>query len=508
MRLYGQGSPGFLGSAGKGNRMVKRPLMPEWVAAGARKWVQGMVEQGDIARQKAGTDYQRFQQRLFYAVVRWMNTVLVAAVLINSYWFLIDFQSTLIQNGVALLLILIGVGCLRLARWGRMRLASRIYLLSGMGLLASVLLIVGHHFILNIAAGLYILVLVGMFLDRPKRAAWWAGAATVFYVVGLTARIVLPLGELPHSAADLAALYVFPIILLAAFALLGHRLAGRLYEALAEGEQARGDLWRRNQELCEAQSTLEATNAQLHLDLAERVRIEQQLRVNQKEIRALLHEKEILLQEVHHRVKNNLQVVSSLLDMQAYYTKDPQALLGLQDSQSRVRTMAFVHERLYRSQDLASVDAREYIHSIADYLAGLYANPAKRINLNLEVDDICMDLDTAIPCGLIANELISNALKHAFPGPEECSGEVHVALRSHGNGTMRLTVGDSGVGLPPGVTLVNGQSLGLRLVQMLARELGGEIEMQTGSGTIITLTFDQQHGQSTQEEECCQPLAC
>lgn len=488
--------------------MAKRSLIPERVAARARKWAQGMAEQGDMAGQKASTDYQRFQQRLFLAVVRWMNALLAVVVLINSYWFLIDFQSTLIQNSVAMVLILIGVLCLGLTRRGRMRLASRVYLLSGMVLLASVLLIVGQHFILNIAAGLYILVLIGMFLDRPEGAAWWAGVAIVFYVVGLTLRLVLPLGELVHSAADVAALYLFPIILLAAFALLGHRLAGRLCEALAEGEQARGDLWRRNQELCEAQTMLEATNAQLHLDLAERVRIEQQLRVNQKEIRALLHEKEILLQEVHHRVKNNLQVVSSLLDMQAYYTQDPQALKGLQDSQSRVRTMAFVHERLYRSQDLASVDAREYIHSIANYLAGLYANPAKCINLNLEVDDVCMDLDTAIPCGLIANELISNALKHGFPGPDECSGEVHVALRSRRNGTMRLTVGDSGVGLPPDVSLVNGQSLGLRLVQMLARELGGEIELQAGSGTIVTITFDQRYGQSTEEEERCQPHAC
>jgi two-component sensor histidine kinase len=296
-------------------------------------------------------------------------------------------------------------------------------------------------------------------------------------------------------------------MLLAGSALLGHGLAGRLCETLTEGEQARSDLRRRNQELDEIQSVLEATNAQLHLDLAARVRVEQQLRVNQKELRALLHEKEILLQEIHHRVKNNLQVVSSLLDMQSYYTQDPQALHGLQDSQSRVRTMAFVHDRLYRSHDLESVDAREYIHSIADYLAGLYAHPAKCIDLNVEVDDICLDLDTAIPCGLIANELISNAFKHAFPGAGECSREVHVALRSRENGTMRLTVSDNGVGLPPGATLANGQSLGLRLVQMLARELGGGIELQNGSGTIIAITFDQQERQSTQEEETCQPLA-
>jgi two-component sensor histidine kinase len=488
--------------------MVKGSLIPERMAAGARKRAQGKTEQGDMVGQSASTDYERFQRRLFFAVVRWMNTVLAVAVLINSYWFLIDFQSTLIQDGVALLLILIGVGCLHLARRGRMRLASRVYLLIGMGLLASVLLIVGEHFILNIAAGLYILVFIGTFLDRPERAAWWAGAGMVFYFVGLTLRIVLPWGELAYSAADVAALYLFPILLLAGFALLGHRLAGGLREALTESEQARSALQRRNQELSEAQAVLEATNAQLHLDLAARVRVEQQLRINQKELRALLHEKEILLQEVHHRVKNNLQVISSLLDMQSYFTQDALALHSLQDSQSRVRTMAFVHERLYRSHDLESVDAREYIHSIADYLGGLYAHPTKCIDLTVEVDDICMDLDTAIPCGLIANELISNALKHAFPGAGECDGEVHVALRSRENGTMRLTVGDSGVGLPPGVTLGNGQSLGLRLVQMLARELDGEIELQTGSGTIISITFDQQERQSTQEEERCQPLAC
>jgi len=469
--------------------MAKRSLIPERVATWVGQWTRSTAQEGDMAGEHAGTDYERFQCNFFLALVHWMIAVLVAAVLINSYWFLIDFQSTLIQNSVFLLLILMAIWSLRLARRGRMRLASRLYLLSGMVLLASVLLVIGQNFILNIAAGLYIIVLIAMFLDQPSRAVSWAGAGMAFYVVGLTLRILLPVRELTYSTEDIAALYLFPIILLGAFALLGHKLARSLCGALTEGERARDELSHRNQELCEAQSSLEATNERLHLDLAERLRIERQLRISQKELQISLHEKEILLQEVHHRVKNNLQVISSLLDMQSYYTQDPQAVHALQESQSRVRAMAFVHERLYRSSDLASVDAQEYIRSIATYLFGLYAGSARCIDLSVEVEDVCLDLGTAIPCGLIVNELISNALKHAFPAGGECDGKIRVALSSRGDGAMQLMVGDSGVGLPDAVAKDTGQSLGLRLVHMLTQELGGAMEVHTGDGTTIAIIF-------------------
>jgi two-component sensor histidine kinase/AmiR/NasT family two-component response regulator len=258
-------------------------------------------------------------------------------------------------------------------------------------------------------------------------------------------------------------------------------------------------LRRHRESLAELVEERTAELAQANEDLQREVEERKQA---EKQIRAALREKEVLLQEVHHRVKNNLQVISSLLDMQSYYAQDPQAAHALQESQSRIKAMALVHERLYRSSDLASVDAREYIRSIADYLFGLYANPAKSIDLNVEVDDISLDLDTAIPCGLIANELISNALKYAFRNVGECSGEVRVALHSGTNDTMQLTVSDSGVGLPPGVTPATGQSLGLRLVHMLAQELGGTIELQTGEGTTITITFPKRDGQAAVEERC------
>lgn len=445
-------------------------------------------------------EYELFQQRLFSALVRWTNVVLVVGILANSYRALVYFQNTLFITSAGLLMILIGVWCLYLARRGRMRLASRLYLLCGMGLLALVSLSISQIFILNVAMGFYLLVLIGMFLEQPQYIAWWAGAGVVFYVAGLTLRILLPFGELTYSTADIVGLYLFPVIFLWVFGLLGHRLSGRLRKALTESGVARTDLWRGNQELREAQSLLEAANEQLHHELAERLRIERHLQDSQQELQAVLQQKESLLQEVHHRVKNNLQVISSLLDMQSYYTQDPQALHALQESRSRVRTMAFVHERLCRSPDLASVDAREYLCTIADHLLSLYADCAECIDLSVEVDDISLDLDTAIPCGLIANELVTNALQHAFPDVGECSGEVRVALRSQNNGTMQLTVSDNGVSLPAGVTLASEKSLGLRVVQMLTRQLDGAIELQTGNGTTITITFAWRNEQSTMEE--------
>jgi PAS domain S-box-containing protein len=218
------------------------------------------------------------------------------------------------------------------------------------------------------------------------------------------------------------------------------------------------------------------------------------------QLRASLNEKVVLLQEIHHRVKNNLQVISSLLDMQAMRTPDPLAAQVLQDSQNRVRAMALVHEKLYRSQDLSSLDIAEYVRGVTGYLLGMYADHSGDVSLNVQVDDVALDLDMAIPCGLIINELVSNALKYAFPGQEGTPSEgrphdeggrdeIHVQLRAQEDSRLALIVGDNGVGLPPSLDLNSPESLGLRLVSMLTQQLRGRLELDRSGGTRFTITF-------------------
>jgi PAS domain S-box-containing protein len=208
----------------------------------------------------------------------------------------------------------------------------------------------------------------------------------------------------------------------------------------------------------------------------------------EEQLQASLHEKVILLQEVHHRVKNNLQVISSLLDMQAMAIQDPQTLQALQDSRNRVRAMALVHDRLYQSSDLARINGREYLEGVAGYLVGVYAGQAGTVDLHLEVQDILLDLDTAIPCGLIVNELVSNAWKYAFPAGRASSGEIQVRLARQ-DGNLVLQVRDNGVGLPPDLDIETAPSLGLRLVSMLAKQLQGTLEVERGAGTTFRIVF-------------------
>jgi len=209
----------------------------------------------------------------------------------------------------------------------------------------------------------------------------------------------------------------------------------------------------------------------------------------QERLQASLQEKEVLLKEIHHRVKNNLQVISSLLDMQSLSIQSPEAGEALEDSQHRVRTMAFVHERLYQSEDLASVDVREYLESLAGYLLAAYERSTDRIHLNLQIEDVCLDLDTAIASGLIVNELVSNALKHAFPATREGDGEIGLKLASLDDGRFELQVRDNGVGFPPDLDPVGTQSLGLRLVNMLTQQLQGTLNLSRDVGTAFTITF-------------------
>jgi two-component sensor histidine kinase len=197
----------------------------------------------------------------------------------------------------------------------------------------------------------------------------------------------------------------------------------------------------------------------------------------------------VLLKEIHHRVKNNLQVISSLLSLQAMNVQDQTLLEMLRDSENRVRSMALVHERLYRSQDLAHVDFAEYVQGLTSHLFRSYRLDGRGIRLTVDIADVPLTVDVAVPCGLILNELVSNALKHAFPNGH--GGEIRVELHEEDEGRVALMVKDDGVGFPADVDFRHTESLGLQLVNTLARQLQGTVELERQSGTAFRICFAQ-----------------
>jgi two-component sensor histidine kinase len=201
-----------------------------------------------------------------------------------------------------------------------------------------------------------------------------------------------------------------------------------------------------------------------------------------------LREKEVLLKEIHHRVKNNLQIISSLVSLQADGSQDEKVREGLRDVDYRVRSMALVHEKLYQSTDLAHVDFTEYARSLLGYLWRAHGALAASIRMTPDLERVLLPVDTGIPCGLILNELVGNALKHAFKGRSE--GEVCVSLKRTPLGGFSLSVRDNGVGLPERLDPLKSSSLGLRLVQMLAGQLHATVEIARGEGTELSLRFN------------------
>ncbi len=189
------------------------------------------------------------------------------------------------------------------------------------------------------------------------------------------------------------------------------------------------------------------------------------------QIRSSLKEKEVLLKEIHHRVKNNLQIICSLLSLQASEIEDPKAGQTFKESQDRVKAMALIHERLYQSGDLAKIDFAGYVRNLTGHLLRSYRVDSKTVRLNLDVEPVPMSLDVAIPCGLIINELVSNALKYAFPHGK--GGEILVRFGEGTGQVLMLHVSDTGVGLPEGRDPEKSESLGLKLVRSLTEQLDG-----------------------------------
>ncbi len=208
----------------------------------------------------------------------------------------------------------------------------------------------------------------------------------------------------------------------------------------------------------------------------------------EERIKASLREKEVLLKEIHHRVKNNLQITSSLLKLQSGYIQDPQAREMFADSQNRIRSMALVHEKLYQSTDLSRVNFSDYIESLAALLFRSYGVDSNQIRLRIEADQALLTIETAVPCGLIVNELLSNCLKHGFPNKRR--GEVCVRIaEEQGKEWLLISVADDGVGLPPGLDIEKSETLGLQLVRTLTRQLNGRLEFSSNGWTEFRVRF-------------------
>lgn len=238
-----------------------------------------------------------------------------------------------------------------------------------------------------------------------------------------------------------------------------------------------GDEKRRLQEM---QSAVLNVLDDLAAEVRERTRVEEQ-------IRASLGEKEALLQEIHHRVKNNLQIVGSLLSLQSGTIDDPQTLSHFAESQGRIRAMALIHEKLYQSKTLARIDLADYIGSLVAILTRTYAIGGA-VTTRLRLDRVWVSTDTAVPIGLMLNELVTNALKYAFPSRR--AGRVTVTLRAQPAGRIELSVHDDGIGLAPEINLEKANSLGLRLVRLFARQLRAEISFASVPGdTNFCITF-------------------
>lgn len=199
-----------------------------------------------------------------------------------------------------------------------------------------------------------------------------------------------------------------------------------------------------------------------------------------------LHKKDILLKEIHHRVKNNLQVMSSLLNLQSRKFKDPDVIEAFKESQHRARSMAIAHERLYHSQSLEDINFKIYIQSLVEYLVSSYGFSGENIKININIEDISLGVDTSVPLGLIINEIVSNTLKHAF---NDDSGEIHIKMHQSGEDTYILNIADNGIGFPEELDFRNADSLGLQLVNSLVDQIEGHLEIKRNKGTEFEISF-------------------
>lgn len=214
-------------------------------------------------------------------------------------------------------------------------------------------------------------------------------------------------------------------------------------------------------------------------DITERKEMEVKLKKS-------LNEKEMLLKEIHHRVKNNLMVISSLLNLQSNYIKDKDDFEMFRESQARAKSMALIHELLYQSDDLKRIDFGNFLKKLSNDLYNTYIHDPERIKMVLDLEETMLDINTSIPLGLMVNELVSNCMKHAFP--DKMEGEIKITLKSDG-GYYTMVVADNGIGLPKDLDFRNTDSLGLQLVNNLTNQIEGKLKLKKGPGTVFKITF-------------------
>ena len=224
-----------------------------------------------------------------------------------------------------------------------------------------------------------------------------------------------------------------------------------------------------------------------------------ELRNANAQLGASVKEKDILIKEIHHRVKNNMQVVSSLLNLQSASLTDQAVIEIIKKSRDRVHSMALIHEKLYQSRDLARIDFEQYLRKLILHLFNSYRVDPGTVDLKLDVKGIYLDINTGIPCALIANELVSNSLKYAFPAGRGVRGEIAIAIRKAGDGPYALTIRDNGVGLPASFGLETSESLGLQIVRDLVAQLDGTIRVENQGGTAYTIMFPAPEAKGTGE---------
>lgn len=210
-------------------------------------------------------------------------------------------------------------------------------------------------------------------------------------------------------------------------------------------------------------------------------------------VQASLEEKEILLKEVHHRVKNNLQVISSLLYLQSLSINDEVMHEKLKDSQNRIKSMSLIHEKLYQSENFSEINFKEYVESLVLHFNHSFLKENFTIITSIDIDDINLSLDTAIACGLLVNELMTNAYKHAFPdewiNENRREGKIDISVRKETEKNFLLLIADNGVGLPANINISNVESLGLKIVNSMVAQLGGSIEISSNNGTQFKIYF-------------------
>jgi PAS domain S-box-containing protein len=219
----------------------------------------------------------------------------------------------------------------------------------------------------------------------------------------------------------------------------------------------------------------------IYRDISARKKAEQRIKDS-------LREKEVLLKEIHHRVKNNMQIISSLINLQSSRIDDKKTAKVLQSSQNRIKSMAIIHEKLYQSKDFTNVDLSQYVQSLTDHLLNTYGVNKEKIRFHTDIKDIYLDINRAIPCGLIINELLTNSIKHAFPDGD--GGQIKIAIRNQKNQQKELVVSDNGKGMPEDLDIRSTQSLGLTLVKILAEEqLQGSLRLEKSKGTRFKIVF-------------------